>query len=207
MQAWSAFYPFIEHLVPGCPLPLIDQSLRRAAIDFCERSNVWQETLPPLAVTANVSTYVLDTPVNAEVVRVMKVAPEDRAPLTQLRPKALCPVANIPLADWGVARLAPHVGRTAVNVHHHREQMTAHLADRGLHLSVEEAEALGTAGALGALRDWVAGDAVLLTNADSWSPLAPDPLAALPSLECAHAVGAPQHRREELAHSPDRRCH
>jgi CTP:molybdopterin cytidylyltransferase MocA len=116
-------------------------------------------------------------------------------PLTELRPKALCPVANRPLVDWALDRVAPHVSRTAVNVHHHRGQMVAHLNGRGLHVSGEEQpEALGTAGALGRLRAWVAGAAVLLTNADSWSPAAPDPLSRLldgwdgerPRLLCRH---------------------
>lgn len=100
-------------------------------------------------------------------------------PLTELRPKALCPVANRPLLDWALDRVVPHVSRTAVNVHHHRARMLAHLSGRGVHVSVEEPVALGTAGALGRLRDWVAGAAVLLTNADSWSPSEPEPLARL----------------------------
>ena len=106
-------------------------------------------------------------------------------PLTDLRPKALCPVANRPLVDWALARVAPHTSRVAVNVHHRRDQLVAHLAGRvagGLHVSVEEPVALGTAGALGQLRDWVSGHAVLLSNADAWSPdspESPDPLARL----------------------------
>jgi MurNAc alpha-1-phosphate uridylyltransferase len=100
-------------------------------------------------------------------------------PLTELRPKALCPVDNRPLVDWALDRVSPHAGRVAVNVHHHREQLLAHLSGREVHVSVEEPVALGTAGALGRLRDWVAGGAVLLTNADSWSPAEPDPLARL----------------------------
>jgi MurNAc alpha-1-phosphate uridylyltransferase len=100
-------------------------------------------------------------------------------PLTELRPKALCPVANRPLVDWAMDRVGPHVSRTAVNVHHHRDQMLAHLKGREVHVSVEEPVALGTAGALGQLRDWAAGADVLLTNADAWSPAEPDPLARL----------------------------
>jgi CTP:molybdopterin cytidylyltransferase MocA len=100
-------------------------------------------------------------------------------PLTELRPKALCPVANRPLVDWALDRVAPYSSRTAVNVHHHREQLLDHLSGRDVHISVEEPVALGTAGALGRLRDWVAGAAVLLTNADAWSPAKPDPLARL----------------------------
>ncbi|MFM7068837.1 MAG: nucleotidyl transferase, partial [Actinomycetes bacterium] len=51
---------------------------------------------------------------------------------------------------------------------HGRDQMEAHLAAvPQVHVSVEEPEALGTAGALGALRDWLQGDSVLVVNADT----------------------------------------
>ena len=97
-------------------------------------------------------------------------------PLTQLRPKALCPVDNVALVDHGIARLRPHVGAIAVNAHHHAEQMAAHLADGDFHLSVEEAEPLGTAGAIGQLRAWIDGRAVAVTNGDAWHPGSVDPL-------------------------------
>ena len=50
-----------------------------------------------------------------------------------------------------------------------------HVASR-VHVSVEEDERLGTAGALGRLRPWIAGRHVLVHNADS---LVDDDLAAL----------------------------
>jgi NDP-sugar pyrophosphorylase family protein len=94
-------------------------------------------------------------------------------PLTELRPKALCPVGGVALLDRALARLAPSTGEgrdhLAVNAHHHADQVAAHLAGR-THLSVETPEALGTAGALGALRDWIGGRDVLLTNADAYLP-------------------------------------
>lgn len=89
-------------------------------------------------------------------------------PLTHLRPKALCPVANVALVDHSLARIAPLVDDVAVNAHHHREEVERHLAGRGLHVSVEEPEALGTAGALGRLRPWIAERPVVVTNADTW---------------------------------------
>lgn len=89
------------------------------------------------------------------------------APLTRLRPKALCPVANRPLVDWALERLSTVTGAVAVNVCHQREQLEAHLAGR-VHLSVEQPRPLGTAGALVALRDWIAGRPVVVTNADTW---------------------------------------
>jgi NDP-sugar pyrophosphorylase family protein len=89
-------------------------------------------------------------------------------PLTYLRPKALCPVANAALLDRALEAVRPLTAGVAVNVHHGRTLMEAHLADRSVHLSVEEPKALGTAGALGRLRPWVDGRAVLVANADAW---------------------------------------
>ena len=92
-------------------------------------------------------------------------------PLTDIRPKALCPVGNVPLVDLAIGRVAPVVGTgadaVAVNVHHGRDQLEAHLAGR-VHLSVEEPVALGTAGAVANLRGWLDGRPVLVVNADAW---------------------------------------
>ncbi len=56
-------------------------------------------------------------------------------------------------------------GSVAVNAHHLAEQVVVHVGDRA-HLSVEQPEALGTAGALGALRQWLDGRPVLVVNGD-----------------------------------------
>lgn len=96
-------------------------------------------------------------------------------PLSRERPKALCPVGGVPLVDLAVDRVRPLVGAVAVNVHHGRAQLVAHLGDR-VHVSVEAEQALGTAGALGALRAWIDGRGVVVVNADAWCP---DPLDAL----------------------------
>ncbi len=90
-------------------------------------------------------------------------------PLTAHRPKALCPVGGVPLVDLAVQRVRPLVDTVAVNVHHGREALAAHLGDR-VHVSVEEPVALGTAGAVGALKDWIDGRPTLIVNADAWTP-------------------------------------
>lgn len=96
-------------------------------------------------------------------------------PLTLLRPKPLCPVGDRSLLDWSLDALAPAVGAVAVNVHHRAEQVVEHLdrraCERGeavAHVSHEEPEALGTAGAIGALRGWLDGRSALVVNADTW---------------------------------------
>ena len=100
-------------------------------------------------------------------------------PLTTLRPKALCPVNNIALLDLALDRLAPHTGtgadHLAVNAHHLAGQITDHVNGR-VYVQVEQPEALGTAGALGELRDWLDGRDALVTNADAYLA---DGLAAL----------------------------
>lgn len=91
-------------------------------------------------------------------------------PLTLLRPKPLCPVGDRTLLDHALDALRGVTGSLAVNVHHGREAIEAHLAaqPRAVHVSVEEREALGTAGAVGNLRGWLDGRAALVTNADTW---------------------------------------
>ena len=88
-------------------------------------------------------------------------------PLTALRPKALCPVGGVPLVDLALQRLEPVVDAVAVNAHALATQVVRHVGERA-HVSVEQPVALGTAGALGALRGWLDGRDVLVTNADAY---------------------------------------
>ena len=91
------------------------------------------------------------------------------SPLTRVRPKALCPVGDVPLVDRALALLSGVVGpvspdQVAVNLHHGRAQLEDHLAGR-VHLSPEDT-LLGTAGALGRLRPWIGGRDLVVLNAD-----------------------------------------
>src|SRR5205085_7317613 len=84
-------------------------------------------------------------------------------PLTSLRPKVLCPVGDRPLVDHALGRFAGVTDSLAVNVHFHRPLLEAHLRGR-VHLSLEEDEPLGTAGAIGWLREWIDHRPVLVVN-------------------------------------------
>lgn len=97
-------------------------------------------------------------------------------PLTDLRPKPLCPVGDRTLLDHALERLAPHVQEQAVNAHHHAAALVDAVAGRAT-VSVE-AVPQGSAGALGRLKGWVDGRPVLLTNADSYLPGGLDDLVA-----------------------------
>lgn len=89
-------------------------------------------------------------------------------PLTDLRPKPLCPVDNVALLDRNLAVALAMTPDVAVNAHHLAEQVVAHVGDRA-HLSVEP-EAYGTAGAIGYLRPWLDGRPVLVLNGDAYRP-------------------------------------
>ncbi|HEX2773312.1 MAG TPA: sugar phosphate nucleotidyltransferase [Micromonosporaceae bacterium] len=99
-------------------------------------------------------------------------------PLTERRPKALCPVGNVPLLDRALARVAglglAGPDRVAVNAWYLAEQVVAHVGDRA-HLSVESGQLLGTAGGVANLREWIGGRGVLVGNADAYLA---DPRAA-----------------------------
>jgi MurNAc alpha-1-phosphate uridylyltransferase len=90
-------------------------------------------------------------------------------PLTRVLPKPLCPVDGVPLIDHALERARSATSAIAVNVHHAREAIEAHLDGR-VHVSVEEPQALGTAGALGRLRPWIDGRPTLVLNGDTWCP-------------------------------------
>jgi NDP-sugar pyrophosphorylase family protein len=101
-------------------------------------------------------------------------------PLTDLRPKPLCPVGGVALLDLALDRVESAVQEVAVNLHHGLDALVDHLDQRDtrlahdapdhrpVHRSVEQPEALGTAGALGRLRGWIDGRGVLVHNADAW---------------------------------------
>jgi N-acetyl-alpha-D-muramate 1-phosphate uridylyltransferase len=93
-------------------------------------------------------------------------------PLTDLRPKPLCPVANVPLLERALEEVAALLGpvgpdRLVVNAHYRADDISAFLGARAT-ISVEEPTALGTAGAVGAVRRWLDGRPLLIRNADVW---------------------------------------
>ena len=86
-----------------------------------------------------------------------------------LRPKVLCPVGNEALIYHAIGRLGSVVDEVAVNVHASQPSLQEHLDGR-VHVSLEHGEALGTAGGIGNLRDWLDGRAVVAVNGDTWCP-------------------------------------
>jgi mannose-1-phosphate guanylyltransferase/MurNAc alpha-1-phosphate uridylyltransferase len=88
--------------------------------------------------------------------------------LTELVPKALCPVGNVALLDRALRRVdGLGLSAVAVNAAYLAEQVVAHVGNRA-HLSVEPDGPLGTAGGIGNLKEWIDGRGVLVGNADAY---------------------------------------
>lgn len=110
-----------------------------------------------------------------EVASIVLCAGEGRRlrPITEHLPKALCTVANVSLVRWALEGPAGRGLRTAINAHHHAEQVVEHVRDLDVTVSVEAPEALGTAGAIAQLAGWLDGAHAMVHNADAWIPEPP----------------------------------
>jgi hypothetical protein len=62
---FSELIPLVRVETPECPNVLIQNAITRAAIEFCEKSTFWRETIDTLYTTDNVEEYDLDTPYGA----------------------------------------------------------------------------------------------------------------------------------------------
>lgn len=106
----------------------------------------------------------------AEIAALVLAAGEGQRlrPLTEVLPKALCPVGNVALLDHALRRVAGlGLSSVAVNAAYLAGQVVAHVGDRA-HLSVEPDGPLGTAGGVGNLRGWIDGRGLLVGNADAY---------------------------------------
>lgn len=81
--------------VPGCPRPTIEQYVRDACIEVCEKTLVWRYEQPLIRLTPGVYEYEYETPENSEIAAVIHatVNGEKITPLTQEQVHAQYP-------DW-----------------------------------------------------------------------------------------------------------
>jgi MurNAc alpha-1-phosphate uridylyltransferase len=92
-------------------------------------------------------------------------------PLTDMIPKPLLTVGGSTLLDGALARVGTVVpispDDVAVNANWLAAQIVAHVDGR-VHVSLEQPAALGTAGAIGAIRPWLGERDLLVANGDAW---------------------------------------
>jgi hypothetical protein len=69
-MATRTFLSLVQRLVtsvPGCPQPVIEQYVRDAAIDACERTLAWRYEQPLIRLTPGVYDYPYEQPTGSEV--------------------------------------------------------------------------------------------------------------------------------------------
>jgi len=62
MSTLRDFYIHIAPSVQGCPVNLINNAIRSAAIEFCERTNMWKYAFPEQNIVAGTDTYTFTFP-------------------------------------------------------------------------------------------------------------------------------------------------
>lgn len=69
-MATRSFNSIVNRLmpsVPGCPTPIVEQYVRDAAIEACERTLAWRYEQPRIRLTQGVHDYEYEAPDDAEV--------------------------------------------------------------------------------------------------------------------------------------------
>lgn len=82
--AYETLLPEILPMVPGCPDSLIQNNIRAAVVELCERASVYQQELDPLTTVANIYEYDLEAPSGTSVQKILWVthAGVDLEPIT-----------------------------------------------------------------------------------------------------------------------------
>lgn len=113
MAALTALRPKVQPHVLGCPLPMIDDAILQAVIEFCNRSRAYRFTPAQITVVASTGDYtVSDLPANTAIAWLLS-AELDEVPINT--PDA----GSIPVlweTEEGSASAAVVVGETKVGL-------------------------------------------------------------------------------------------
>lgn len=66
------FAPFVAPLVPGCPAPLQEMTVRAVCMDFCSFAPVVQQVLDPIDVNAGQAQYDIDLLYGSNVTTILE---------------------------------------------------------------------------------------------------------------------------------------
>ena len=69
--AFTAMYDDVLPHAPGCIAAVALDAIRKAAIEFCDKSWIWHYNAAAISVVANTSTYSFATPADTEVVTIL----------------------------------------------------------------------------------------------------------------------------------------
>ena len=104
MASYSSLVKEVLPYVPLCPDSLVEQNIRAAAIEFCERSKAYILDLDAFSTIAGVYEYDFDIPTGTEVHQILYMT-EDGNDMDPISPRSL--ELNYP--DWRDRTGNPHV--------------------------------------------------------------------------------------------------
>ena len=71
MASFESLLPEIIPVVPGCTDTLIEQNIRAATIELCEKTEVYQLELDPVTTVQNIFEYDLEPPSGTSVHKII----------------------------------------------------------------------------------------------------------------------------------------
>lgn len=74
--AYDAFLQDILPFARNCPDPVIENAIRGATIEFCEKTEIWQVELDPVSAVAGQYAYDLEAPLGSAVRRILTITDE-----------------------------------------------------------------------------------------------------------------------------------
>jgi hypothetical protein len=74
MSTLQNFYSYVMPAVQGCPTAIVDNAIRHAVNEFCEKTMMWRYTFSPVNVVANQASYTLTPPAGSTIVAPVHVA-------------------------------------------------------------------------------------------------------------------------------------
>ena len=104
MAAYSSLVKEVLPYVPLCPDSLVEQNLRSATIEFCERSKAYILDIDPFNTISGVYEYDFDIPTGTEVHQILLMTHDGRD-MDPISPRSL--ELNYP--DWRNRTGNPHV--------------------------------------------------------------------------------------------------
>jgi len=104
VAAYSSLVKEVLPYVPLCPDSLVEQNLRSATIEFCERSKAYILDIDPFSTISGVYEYDFDIPTGTEVHQVLLMT-HDGNDMDPISPRSL--ELNYP--DWRNRTGNPHV--------------------------------------------------------------------------------------------------
>tara|TARA_Y100001970_G_C14231041_1_gene858656 strand:- start:1182 stop:1862 length:681 start_codon:yes stop_codon:yes gene_type:complete len=104
MATFSSLVKEVLPYVPGCPDTLVENNIRSATIDFCERSKAYTFDLDPISTISGVYEYDFDQPTGTEVHQILHMI-YDGKDMDPISPRSL--ELNYP--DWRDRTGQPYV--------------------------------------------------------------------------------------------------